>query len=140
MSGAPRFCRAVGWRYVVIALILFCGCAKPKIGGPVSGKVSLGGKPVDNGAITFHGQDGRTDISEIREGNYCVKKPPFGPCKVTILTVPPPPPGNGINPDPKTLRPPGYLEVPERYGKVQTSPLTVDVTADPKTKDFPLDP
>jgi hypothetical protein len=132
--------RAAAWWFVLAALALFGGCSGPKVGGPVSGKVTLGGKPVTNGAITFHAADGQTAVAEIQGGSYRVEKPPFGPCQVTILTVPPPPPGNGINPDPRTLRPAGYLEVPERYGKPQTSGLAVDVTRAPQTKDFPLDP
>jgi hypothetical protein len=48
-------------------------------------------------------------------------------------------PGNGIVPDPKWVKPPGYLDGPERYGKPATSGLTVEVVADPQTKDFDLD-
>src|SRR5262249_1902298 len=121
-------------------LFLGAGCMQSKVGGTVSGKVDFRNKPVAKGAITFHAADGRTAMSEILDGNYRVEKPPLGSCKVTILTVPPPPPGTGIDPDPKTLRPPGYLEVPERYGKDQTSDLSVEVIKEPQTKDFHLGP
>jgi hypothetical protein len=131
-------CRCAGW-WLLAALALCGGCSQPG-SGPVSGKVTLGGKPVTNGAITFHGAEGQTARGKIIDGAYLVEKPPFGECKVTILTVPPPPPGTGIDPDPKTLKPPDYLEVPERYGRPQTSPLTVEVTREPQTKDFPLEP
>jgi hypothetical protein len=131
--------RAV-WYFTVAVMVLCAGCMKSKVGGTVSGKVDFRNKPVAKGAITFHAADGETAMGKIEDGTYRVEKPPLGPCKVTILTVPPPPPGTGIDPDPKTLRPPGYLEVPERYGKVQTTDLKVEVIKDPQTKDFHLKP
>jgi hypothetical protein len=139
MSDAFRLRAVAAWWCAAAALVLLGGCSKPRFGGDLSGAVKLGGKPVTNGAITVHGADGRTAIGEVMDGRYTVRKPPFGPCKVTILTAPPPPPGNGIDPDPKWLKPPGYLEVPERYGKIETSRLTVEVIEDPQSKDFDLD-
>jgi hypothetical protein len=137
----PHGCfRAAGWLVLTTTALLLGGCSNPEFGGPVSGKIVLEGKPVTNGAITFHRADGQTAISEVRDGNYRIERPPFGSCKVTILTVPPPPPGTGINPDPKWLRPAGYHEVPPRYGDPKTTPLSVEVTRDAQTKDFPLDP
>src|SRR5712692_3365272 len=111
--------------YSLLAFLFFAvliGCSPGrKIGGEVSGNVEFAGKPLNYGAITIIGDDRHTDISEIKDGKYKLKTPPFGRCKLTILTAPPPPP-EGV--DLAKHKPPAdYIEVPERYGRIETSKL-----------------
>lgn len=52
-------------------LIVATGCSSGPRVAPVKGKVTVGGKPVTTGQITFHSEGGRPAIGEIdAEGNY----------------------------------------------------------------------
>ena len=127
---------AVGFTLAFV-LILAAACAPSrKTGGDVTGTVEFAGKPVNYGAITIVGEDRHAAISEIKNGAYLLKQPPFGPCKIMILTAPPPPP-DGVD-FAKYKPPPDYIDVPMRYGRVETSGLTLAVTEQPQTHNIKL--
>ncbi len=127
-------------RYSLVAfffLLLLISCAPGrKVGGEVSGTVEFAGKPLNYGAITILGEDRHTDISVVKDGKYAFKLPPFGKCKLTILTAPPPAP-DGVD-FTKHEPPADYIEVPERYGRPETSLLELDVTEAPQTHNIKL--
>lgn len=88
------------------------GCSQEP--GAVSGEVTLNGRPLPAGVISFHAEGGTQRVVDapIADGKYAVSGVPPGN---TIVTV-----GN--------LRPsPGNRSVPPRYGDPDTSGLTLIV-------------
>ena len=121
--------------FLFLAVLIGCSPGR-KIGGEVSGNVEFAGKPLNYGAITIIGEDRHAEVSAIKDGKYQLKTPPFGKCKLTILTAPPPPP-EGV--DWAKYKPPAdYREVPERYGRPETSQLEINVTEAPQTHHIKL--
>src|SRR5438132_11459228 len=58
-----------------------------KSGDDVTGAVTLAGKPLPAGWITFHGKGGRSAAATIDEGKYALKGAPTGQVRVTIDTA-----------------------------------------------------
>jgi len=123
-------------------VVIVTGCSSNAEGGPISGTVTLEGKPISDGAVTFHSRDGRTGSSEIIGGQYTIRKAPTGVCRITVLTAPrgdsgPPVEGptSGL-PEQKSKG--GYVPVPPRYHTPATSDLNYTVTPGPQTYDINL--
>jgi len=80
-------------RGTLAILLLAAGTAaddKPeptKADDAVSGKVTLNGKPLPAGWITFHGKGGRSVAVNIDDGKYSLKNAPTGQVRVTIETA-----------------------------------------------------
>lgn len=109
------------------------GCGSPPWGGDVTGAVTVNGRPLSSGAVTFIGETGQARNAEIQNGRYTVVKPPYGPCTVTVVTAPPVEESTG-----KAILDARYVELPARYGSPAESGLTVVVTVEPRTFDIPL--
>jgi hypothetical protein len=82
----------------------------------VSGVVTVDGKPLPAGKITFHLADGEFVGAQVKDGKYTVSRVPEGKCKVTIESK----------------------GVPTKYSSEATSALTVEVKEGPATFDFDL--
>jgi len=68
---------------LAIAVSLASGCSK--IGGDVNGSVTLNGKPLTSGTVTFHYSDGANVSAVIgSDGMYHMVKPPKGAVSVTV--------------------------------------------------------
>jgi hypothetical protein len=114
-----------------IAGILGCADGKPKRYA-VSGQVKFQGKPLDQGGITFLGEDlgHGTGWSAIKDGRYSIPAKEGllpGRYKVAVNSADP----KNRTPDPDS--PPGYLPVPKdriqsKYNSQTT--LSADVTAE----------
>ena len=114
------------------ALLLCCefvGCARPKLGAvPVSGKVTYQGKPAKFGTVSFTptGEKGRPCVASIHDGQFTAyalnsqKGLAPGEYQVFVIYSEKPlieaPGGSGVPP-----------QVAERYGKPETSGLTLTV-------------
>jgi hypothetical protein len=128
---------------LVLVLPLAASCGAPRWGGPVSGKVFYKESPLQSGAVTFINAAGDAANSEIKEdGSYRIEQTPIGECKITVLTIPdPPPPGSVSLPPDAYTKPQGkFMPIPERYSKADTTDLKFTVTEKPQTFDIILKP
>jgi len=99
----------------------------------VSGKVTLGGKPVTAGTVLFVGADNQTATGGLDdEGRYQALRVPMGTVKVAVQTLRPQQLKAAAEQRPKQAPPlPNRLThlvpVPEKYQSPETSGLTCDV-------------
>jgi len=156
-SGA-RHSRPGWWLAQVAGLcLLLAGVGCGKQGGaklyPVEGKILSGGKPVTVGVITFYPQNKDTKEKPMAtitpEGTYKIttngkEGAPLGRYKVTVSTMVPPgsdvpaPSSTPIKKD-KGPRPQGStVPVNFRYLSPDSSPLTIEVVADPQSGAYDL--
>jgi hypothetical protein len=159
-------CRAA-WLPVVAALLLAlpaCGRSRPAV-APVSGRITLDGKPVTTGVVVFYPQTGRPATGPIGpDGRYTLgtftptdgalpgshrvviesRTVSTGPPRPARQTTPPPP---GIPDDIAQEWVAGTLSaiatetewfVPEKYAAQSTTPLRADVAAGSNVIDFVL--
>lgn len=117
------------------------GCGSGKNEFPVSGKITVGGEPIPNGAIVFYATDGATAVGggTIKDGVYTANVPP-GEKQVTVT-------GNKITGQaPMDASMPGSPMVDQRedvvpaiYSQQTTTPLKATITAETKDLDFELE-
>ncbi len=110
-------------------LAIFLGCSGQQ--STVSGVVTLDGKPLDRGAVSFHAVGGGpTAVGQIdSSGHYALKVGeehglPLGEYVVTVVASEDPLPGDGFE-----SPTPGDLITPARYGSTQTSDLKKTVAS-----------
>jgi hypothetical protein len=82
--------------------------------GKVAGNITLNGKPLAEGKITFHMTNGQFVGSTIKDGKYLIDRVPVESFKVTVE-------GEGV---------------PVAFTSAKTTSLTVEVTAGPTNLDF----
>jgi hypothetical protein len=132
------------------------GCLGSKPRGKVSGKVTLSGKPVSMGALTFHGPDGARNTNIDAEGHYEILDAPVGEIVVTVqsggagpLSMTPAPKGMEMKPPEGAAAPganPGTgavarpTAIPRKYGEVSTSPIKFIVEPGEQVHDIQLTP
>jgi len=108
--------------------MLGVGCG-PKT-GTVSGKISVNGKPLSKGMISFFSEVGKRDIirAQIVDGAFKTEPISAGPAKIAISpALVPPEEGKGndlIAPKKKGRAP---AEVPEKYNDPGTSSLEMTI-------------
>ncbi|HEY7308425.1 MAG TPA: hypothetical protein VH643_03580 [Gemmataceae bacterium] len=148
--------RALVCLTAVCCLTLAClpGCGKSK--GTVKGKVSFRNIPLTKGTIAFVDAKGSTTSGTIKaDGTYVVGNIPVGDVTITIQTPKPMmggvaiegkrPPGMSM---PKEMIPPGHQDessvrvvpAPEKYNKVETSPLKFTVQSGNQEHNVELSP
>ena len=134
------------------------GCSS-KVGGDVKGTVTLDGKPVPSGFVTFVYDNGQKAGAEIGDdGTYWMVKPPKGDAKVTIESIQPPadsqpglpaPSTDSVlpkdaeekaksSPQPRAGKKPTYMALPEKYKNPKTCGFTISVTGSSQSLDLPL--
>jgi hypothetical protein len=124
---------------VFTTLFIIAGCSQGPPTGDVSGMVTLDGKPVKDGAISFTPTDGQTAGagSRIVDGKYSAQHVPVNKFRVEI-TAPKYIPGADKG-DPTTadvnVMPPSLI--PARYNT--QSKLTLQVNEGANQHDFPLE-
>ncbi|HEV3440747.1 MAG TPA: carboxypeptidase-like regulatory domain-containing protein [Gemmata sp.] len=98
--------------------IAFCLLAAPShalaADGKLSGNVTLNGKLLVEGKITFHMANGQFVGSTIKDGKYLIDRVPVGSFKVTVE-------GEGV---------------PVAFASAKTTSLAVEVTEGPTNLDF----
>jgi hypothetical protein len=123
------------------ALVAFAltGCAPAS--GIVQGKITVNGSPLQAGLITFQSEVGNHDAfsAAIQDGHYETGPIPTGPCKVTVVHSSVAKPAAGGS-DLNRVRAAGAITVPEKYGRADTSGITVTVKPGGNTFDRDLTP
>lgn len=128
----------------VVSLASLAGCGNDPGRGSVKGKITVNGKPLAKGLITFLTSSGNKDpySSAITNGEYAIPDMPAGPAKVYIippLTSEPPPVDKG---DLVPAARPGQkkLVVPDKYQNPETSGLSLVVQKGENKFDADLTP
>jgi hypothetical protein len=147
-----RYRFAPGWAVVVAAVLgLVAGCGGEK--GTLRGKVTVGGKPVENGTVMVRGGSGEVAVGNISNGEYSVEGVSRGKLKIAVVPGSAPPPG-GKEFNPKVLREKGNIgierakkemteaaasatPIPPQYQDLDTTPVTHD-TSDGMTKNIEI--
>jgi hypothetical protein len=151
---------------VGLCLIGF-GCGPTSGRAKVKGKVKFFDKYLTAGTVTFTAKDGRTGSGNIDfDGNYEVGDAPVGDCVITVKvpTLPQfaaagkdkmpssakrpsglpemkaPGAADDTNFTPNTIDPSRIVQIPGKYGSVDTSGLTYTVGRGEQTKDITLTP
>jgi len=151
---------------LILLVVVISGCGSKKKLGSVKGKIEYNGKPVTGGKISFHSTSGaeKAEIGILSDGTYSLTNVPLGECKVVIETesirgIMDPRAKSG----PKMLLPkdamkdaprdakvpdappeetgppmPVYVKIPEKYGKLETTPEKMDVKKGDQKHDFIL--
>lgn len=135
---------------VFVGLALVLGCGKDNPMSSVSGKVTVDGKPLSGGSVSFipdvpPGEEGIKEASKAAtsglsagsigsDGTYKIytagkEGAPLGKYKVTVSPRMAPPPD-------ATEAPP--LEFDKKYSDAQKTPLRKEVVASPKAGDYDL--
>jgi len=149
--------RVCGGLLLLFLIALSAGCGPNyKARGAVKGKVSFAGKSLTAGTVMFYGQQGNmTGSGAITpDGSYFVPDAPLGEVKITV-SVPPVPfgglkhlkgaptgpvmPGSTAPADLGKI-PSQVIPIPEKYAKVETTPLTFSVKRGEQTHDIDLKP
>jgi hypothetical protein len=145
--GRPALRSAVLFLAVWVCL---SGCSKSKTKGPknsVSGKVTLGGRPV-SGTVTFLGADNQQANSPIQpDGKYMIVDPPVGKVRVAVKAAAgmrggaAPLPGGRLPEMPGMPGGGGQVGVPppRKYANPENG-LTFEVTGEEQTFDIELRP
>ena len=135
-----RVCSALA--IVLVSLLVGCWDSGPTV-YKVSGVVSLKGKPLPYGSVTFHAPNGR-DVVGCKidsEGSYSVSLLP-GQHRVTVVAKPPVEIPAGQSYESMAQVPPakkGQPEAPARYGDTSTSGLYCNVYPKDNNHDIELE-
>ena len=136
----PRLCVIYPFLFLLVAVcVSVTGCGD-SLGSQVTGTVTIDGKPLATGGVSFHPVDkGPVATAQIQEdGSYELKTGkqhslPPGEYRVTVMAV------EVIPPRTKQGMPmPGRRLVPARYGELAQTDLHATVQPGSNQVDFPL--
>jgi len=146
-----------------LAVSIGCG-PNYKARATVKGKVTIGGKHLTVGSVTFHGKDNMTGSGTIdKNGDYVVKDAPLGDVIITVSVPSMPLGGPAMMKSSPALKgakatksvdptvsgksisimgdmPSEIVPIPPIYANHETSKLTYTVTRGEHTHDIPLTP
>jgi hypothetical protein len=145
-------------------LVAGCGTGNPNAPANISGSVSYKGKPVTGGSVQFVTADGAAFVGSIgADGTFAISDVAVGEMVVVVETesINPkngekegtgrdakryanqpqqaPPPGRGGGPNSNSADSPKYIQIPDKYGKAKTSPLTYTVKSGRNVHTIELD-
>lgn len=119
------------WPLLLILLTSVCGCGQTLPGLiPVSGTVTLDGRPLASGTVTFYSGNTAGGTGQITDGvchinqSTSVRGVASGHYQVAVQCWEIPP--HAVQPD-GTIGGPGRSFIPDRYTSAQTSGLSVEV-------------
>ena len=120
--------------FVLFAVTAIADEKKPEKTGIVSGKVTLNGKAVPAGRITLHDAGGSMSSAIHADGTFQIKNVPIGEYRITVDNEPP----AGLPGEPPPKRDPKQVDIPKKYGDIETSGLTATVVAGKQSLDIQL--
>jgi hypothetical protein len=134
--------RLAQWLFAAGTVLSVAGCGGT---GAISGKVTLGGKPLPGGLITVYDSATPDEPGAVRQscvigtdGTYTVGNIPTGPAVVVIETVPALP--DIMNPRNKPHEMFGpYVAIPLHYKDRAKSGFTIDIKKGSQSLDLPLE-
>jgi len=121
---------------ILSSLLLAAGCSKAKKSVPVSGNISVEGKPLPSGVVTFSPDEskGNTEkgapVGTVTDGRYEVKGGvPLGWYKVTVNTMMPPPATDTMSPGgkPPAMPSANAPRINQKYLTPASTDLSVEV-------------
>jgi hypothetical protein len=120
-------------------IVLAAGCGSPT--ATVSGTISFDGNPLNSGFILFQASDGAVKTADIQpDGIYNVPELPPGPARIAINVPSPPPRGpDGVSADPPEAFDFEPVLIPPKYGDIETSGLTFEISHGGQVHDIALD-
>jgi hypothetical protein len=122
----------------LLPIVFLSGCGGGT--GTVKGKITVNGKPLPNGQITFLSQVGNRDpfSAAIVDGEYTTSEIPVGKARIIIIpAVDTGDPGGtvkgggDVDPVARSSKKAGYFDVPERYQNAETSGLEIMIKKGP---------
>lgn len=129
-----------------LAALTLAGCSGGTV--PVTGKVTLDGKVLSAGTVTFLNEQQKSVQTSIisKDGTYSVQIA-TGPCKITVTV--PPTAGDmpeGMKMDPSKMGAAGkaatvdaqVVDVPAKYKDMKTTPLAVTLESGQKTHNIEM--
>lgn len=128
-----RVLRAVVLAAVGAVLVVGCGDKSSSM-GTVSGEVTVDGKPLEEGNITFTAPNGKIYSGKIQGGKYTDVKTEPGSNKVQLYERRPGPKKMSYSGPGGSLQETVEEGLPEKYNA--KSDLTLDVQPGPNTKDW----
>jgi len=127
---------------ILAAMLPTAGCGSGPEMAPVSGHITVAGRPVNRGTVFFVPDAKKGAIGKAASGNsgpdgtyslrtgLDMKGALVGNYRVAVT-------GRGMD-DPETMPP--NRQIPSRYGNPDQSGLTAEVKSEPNTLDFDLTP
>jgi hypothetical protein len=143
MTSSHTRTRTLAGTVCAVLLLFACGCSREVPYYPVTGKLTVGGRPLTAARVQFvpDPAGGNASPEEARarvdaSGTYTLKTGDRDGCrpgryKVVVYAFAEPGPGEGP-------RPPVWL-ASQKYGDPTTTDLSVEVTADPKPGQYDFD-
>jgi hypothetical protein len=126
---------------LLLGLLAVNGCRSQPEEGEVTGRVLCDGRPLPWGNVTFLAKDGTKLPTVIEEGGrYHLGKLPVGSYRIGVIsraTAPPIRPHSERS-DPKAPLGKNPFNIPEYYGKPETSGLTYEVHKGTQEHDIQL--
>jgi hypothetical protein len=99
-----------------LLLALAAGAPAAEKTGSLTGKVTLNGKPLAKGKVSFHPAKGKAVTADVQDGSYSAKGVPVGKLRVTVEGK----------------------DVPKKFSSPDTSGLVAEVTEGVTTLDINL--
>jgi hypothetical protein len=126
---------------LLLGLLAVGGCRTQSEEGEITGRVLCDGQPLPWGTVTFLAADGTKLPTVIEEGGrYQLGKLPVGSYRIGVIS-PATVPAGLIHPgrsDPKAPVEKNPFNIPEHYGKPETSGLTYEVRQGTQEHDIRL--
>ncbi|MBX3435133.1 MAG: hypothetical protein KF847_17590 [Pirellulales bacterium] len=120
-----------------MAILAGCAGEAPLETFQVSGKVLYLGRPLTNGSLTFSAPNLPLYFAAISPSGGYETRLPAGRFAVSVASPSEMP--AGMKPMEEFAHVPKGMQLPTRYGDVQTSPLTIEVApGEPNMRDFAL--
>ena len=120
------------------------GCGESEVRGRIVGKVTFQGQPVPEGRVYFSDSTRGINMGAKlkQDGSYEVLTAQGAglPLGTYAVSVTPPPPSFGVNPNEPPVAGPSYANIPRKYRNPKTSELTLEAGEGENRLDIDMQP